>query len=412
MLGSVRGYIEHYFAPHPSQEMRHLFLSTALLNFATSAISLFEPLYLHSDAVGFTIPQILLFYGAVYLLYIFLLPLGGRICRRHGYEHTILYSSPFLILWYVSLFAIQWNKAFIPVAILSLVMQKILYWPGYHANFTAWGKKAEQGREVSNMTAIVGLMAVVAPAVGGAVIASFGYVTLFVGVAILILLSNIPLLQTPERLEPRGFDYVEAIKRPFRKKQRRSSLAFFGFGEEFIAMVAWPIFMAISIPNLTSLGLVVSLAMLINIGAVLWVGRISDEGDRGAVLRSGVFYDIASWLVRPFVAAGGLGVFLMDTFYRVSKHMLGVPLVTAVYDEARDGDSMETIIHFEMSLAAGKLSAAVLAALILVAWPNGWTGVFVLAAGFAALYSFASQPSKKNVAAIPLPVIQPTNEPL
>ena len=188
--GNVRSYIEHYFAPHPTQQVRALFVSSAILNFAVGAIALFEPLYLHS--IGYSIPKILLFYAAIYVLYFFLLPLGGRICHRHGYEHTILFSSPFLVLWYVALYAIPWHHAFIFIAMGALVMQKILYWPGYHTNFATWSTKIERGREVADMAAIVGLAAVVAPAIGGAVIAAFGYKTLIVGVAILILLSNIP----------------------------------------------------------------------------------------------------------------------------------------------------------------------------------------------------------------------------
>lgn len=409
-----RTFLEHYFAPHPSKQVKALFLSTAILNFATSAVTLFEPLYLY-ESVGFKLHEILLFYGSVYLLYFFLLPLGGRICRRHGYEHTILFSSPFLIMWFVSLYAIQWNRWFAVLAVLSLVTQKILYWPGYHANLAAFGTKGEGGREISNISAIAGLMAMIAPALGGFIIGSYGFSALFIGVAILILASNIPLLKVPEMFEPRRFDYGPALARPFKKEHRRNTVAYAGFGEEFIAMAIWPVFMSLVIPNLTSLGLVVSLAMIINVASVLYVGRLSDEGDRKAVLRSGVLYEMAAWLVRPLVAAGGLGVFLIDTFYRVSKNILGVPLIAAVYENARErgGDVMEGIIQFEMGVALGKFSAGMFAALILWAFPTGWWAVFVLAATFASLYGLASQPSKETaVAAAPLPVIQPTNEPL
>lgn len=393
--GSLRGYVEHYFAPHPTQQVRELFLSSAILNFAVSAISLFEPLYLHS--IGFSIPKILLFYAALYVLYFFMLPLGGRICRRHGYEHTILFSSPFLILWYISLFAIPWHPAFAVVALVALVFQKILYWPGYHSNFATFSTKSESGREVSNMAAIAGLAAVVAPAVGGAVIAAFGYKTLIAGVAILILLSNIPLLRTPELYEPKSFDYGDALARPFQKKNRTRTAAFFGFGEELIALVAWPLFMATVITSLTSLGVVVSLAMLLNVVAILYVGRISDEGDPVSVLRSGAFYDVASWIIRP-LTSGGLGVFLMDSFYRVSKNMLGLPLVALMYQEARDGVTMESVVHFEMSLSLGKAVAAVAAAAILWKWPTAWTAVFILAGIFAAFYAF--MPRRVLVAAV------------
>src|SRR5688500_12961480 len=253
--GHLRGYIEHYFAPHPSRPMKELFLSTALLNFATGAVMLFEPIYLHS--IGFSAVQILLFYAALYVVYFLLLPLGGKICRRHGYEHTILFSSPFLIVWYLAFFAIPTHPAFIAVAILSLAIQKILYWPGYHANFATWSDASEGSREVSTMAAVAGLAATFAPALGGLLIAAAGYKALFIGVSVIILLSNVPLLKTPELYMPQPFPYVQAVKRVFKKENRRKLIGFMGFGEELIAMVVWPLFLAIMVPDAAVLGAII-----------------------------------------------------------------------------------------------------------------------------------------------------------
>ena len=166
--GHFRHYIEHYLAPHPSTEVRELFVSTAILNFATAMVMLFEPLYLM--AAGFSLTDVVLFYLALYVLYFFALPLGGRICRAKGFEHSILYSSPFLILYYLSLFAIPFHPAFIPFAIVFLVIQKILYWPGYHANVATWGGREERGREVSNISAIAAVSSTLAPSIGGFVV--------------------------------------------------------------------------------------------------------------------------------------------------------------------------------------------------------------------------------------------------
>ena len=75
----------------------------------------------------------------------------------------------------------------------------------------------------------------------------------------LILASNIPLLRTPEFFIPKPFSYGRAIGRLFQKKHRRKFWAFVGFGEEFVALVLWPIFISTVIPNMFSLGVVMSL---------------------------------------------------------------------------------------------------------------------------------------------------------
>ncbi len=382
--GHFRSYIEHYFAPHPSQQMRELFLSRAMLDFATGSVMFFEPIYLHS--IGFSIPQVLLFYGALYVLYFLLLPLGGKICRRHGYEHTILFSSPFLIIYYLSFFAIPQSRIFIPAAIVALAIQKILYWPGYHANFATWSDKVEQGREVSTMAVLAGLAATLAPAVGGLVIATWGFRPMFIFASVLILLSNVPLLRTPELFMPQAFSYGAAMRRIAAPEQRRKLVAFMGFGEELFALVAWPIFIAMVIPNYGSLGAVISIAMLVNVAATLYVGRVSDDGGKVPVLRSGVLYAAASWAARVLVT-GGFGVFLMDSFYRVAKNMVNVPLLALLYDDARNGQVMDEVVFFEMALSLGKIAAAFAGAAIFAFLPMPWTIVFFLAAGFTALFS-------------------------
>ena len=392
--GHFRHYLEHYLAPHPSQEVRELFISTAILDFATSAVMIFEPIYLYT--LKFTLEQILLFYIAIYVFYFLLLPIGGRICRSHGYEHTILFSSPFLILYYVSFFAISYSHFFIIAAVAALVIQKILYWPSYHSNFATWSDQAEGGREVSNMSALAAFASALAPVVGGLIIAVAGFRTLFAAVAVLILASNIPMLRTPEFFVPKPFSYGAALKRLGKKENRRSFLACLGFGEELIALVLWPIFIALIIPNLFSLGAIISLSMLANVLVTLYVGSLCDDGGKLPVLRSGAVYTAGSWLARLLVG-GGLGIFLIDSFYRVAKNMIGVPLTALFYDDARRGAATETVVFFEMSLALGKILAAVLAIVIFRLFPGFWGGIFILAGIFTVFYAAMRDGSERPV---------------
>ncbi len=393
--GHLRHFIEHYLAPHPSREVKEILQSTTILDFAVSLVMVFEPIYLYSQ--GFSIEQILLFYGAVYILYFFLLPIGGRICHSHGYEHTILISSPFLILYYLSFFAIAYSRLFIVAAVISLAIQKILYWPSYHSNFATWSEQTESGREISNTWAMASFASAAAPVLGGLIAAAAGFKIIFVVAAVLILASNIPLLRTPEFFVPKPFSYGRAMGRLVQKKNRRKFLAYVGYGEEFVALVLWPIFVSTVIPDMFSLGVVMSLAMIVNVVVTLYVGGLTDDGGRLPVLRSGVFFAASSWLARLLVT-GGLGVFLIDSFYRVAKNMIGVPLTSLIYDEARGEAATETVVFFEMALSIGKILAALLAALLFSIFPDGWAAVFIMAAVFTALFAVLNEKRREAVA--------------
>lgn len=382
----LHAYIEHYFAPHPSHEVKELLFSGAILNFAIGAVALFEPIFLYK--AGFTIPQVLLLFGAMYLLYLVLLPLGGHVCRRHGNDHTILLSSPFLVTYYAALFAVSYDRRAVIVALVALAIQKILYWPGYHANFASWGKPQEGGREVADSTALIGVMNVLAPAFGGLVIATFGFPVLFLIVCVLIFVSNIPLLKLPEVYLPQPFSYRDAWTRLVDPANRDRFLAFFAYGEQLVALVAWPLYVMTVIASAVTMGIVISLSQLANVFSTLYIGRVVDEelGHRERVVRSGALYTALAWLIRPFMT-GGLGVFLSDSLYRISSQTIGIPLISLNYDAAREGDVMSAVVFLEMALALGKIVAAGLAALILYAWPSAWPAVFVLAAVFTSLYA-------------------------
>lgn len=389
--GHLRHFIEHYLAPHPSAQVKELFQSTAILDFATASVMLFEPVYLRQ--AGLSIEQILLFFLVLYVAYFLLLPLGGRICRKNGYEHSILYSSPFLILYYLSLFAIPFSRFFIISAIVSLVIQKILYWPGYHANFATWGSADERGREISNRAVISSVASTLAPVFGGLVVAFFGFKSLFGVVAGLILLSNVPLLRTPELFIPKSFAYTGAMKRIFDPAKRRQLFGFMGFGEELIALVLWPIFISLMVPNFVLFGAVISLSMLTTVLVTLYIGRLADEGSRHVLIRTGVVYASASWLIRPLIV-GGFGVFLMDAFYRVTKNTMAVPMMAVVYDEGKGDGIMESVVFFEMALSLGKIAAAALGIVILRLFPGSWPAVFIMAAVFTCLFALVREKKK------------------
>ncbi len=381
----IRQYLEHYFALHPSQEVKEMFEATAMRSLAVSMVGVFEPIYLYT--IGFSVPQILLFYIAVYAGFLVVMPLGGRICRKHGYEHTMLFSSPFLILFYLSLFAIPYSAAFIAIAVVSTIVHRVLYWPGYHANFATWMTDKESGKEVSNRFAVTALASALAPVIGSAVIVSFGFGALFIVVAALILLSNLPLLRTPEMFMPKKFSYTGAVRRFVKRFGSARFLTYFALGENFISLAVWPVFIVIMIPSLLTVGFVVSLARIVNVMVTLYVGRLTDEDSKGKILASGTVFTVGSWLIRPFVT-GPLGVFLTDSYYKVARNMVIVPFHSLGYGFARKEGVMSTVIFHEMSIAFGKLTAACLCWLAFLIFPRyPWPVVFVVAALYSALYS-------------------------
>jgi MFS family permease len=227
---------------------------------------------------------------------------------------------------------------------------------------------------------------ILGPAFGGVVIAAFGFKVLFIIAVFLILLSNIPLLLTPEKFKPVPFPYKEAMKRLVQPENRRRLFAYMGFGEEHLAGYLWPIFIFLVIKEYASIGFLVSASVFVATILTLYIGRVTDGESRREVLKIGVIFTFFTWLMRILVVSG-VGVFMSDSLYRISRRAVGVPLAAITYEEAKRTSVMNSIIFLQMALVLGKLIVSVLALVVLYFFPGSWLAIFILGAAMTLLYA-------------------------
>ncbi len=367
-----------------SRPVKELFISTAILQFAVSAVSIFEPIYLYVQ--GFSVRQIIIFFLSVYVIYFFIMPFGAKVTRAKGYEFGIISSTPFLIFYYLSLFAIPYGRIFIFTAIISFALQKMLYWPGYNADFARFTRKEEMGRSIGGMAALNYAVWIFGPFFGGLIISLFSFKILFLIVSLMIMLSNIPLMTTREIFEPRPFSYFNAYRRLFRKVNRRKFFAYLGFGEEFISIFIWPVFIYLIIGDYFSIGYIVAASVFLTLLVILYIGKAADEAGERSILKTGVVFLFFSWMAR-MAARSGLGVFLANSGYQVSSSILGIPLLAITYRQAKDYSVTKSAIFFEMSLVLGKILAGVILLVIFSLVGLQWPIVFIIAASFSLLYA-------------------------
>src|SRR5262245_35315291 len=94
-----------YFKTKLPAQIRELYLTSAMMDFAGSAIALFEPVWLWS--LGYGLQGIMGFYLLVYVPYFFLLPLGGKFVAKYGPEKSIALSTVWLVIYFLGLITIK-----------------------------------------------------------------------------------------------------------------------------------------------------------------------------------------------------------------------------------------------------------------------------------------------------------------
>ncbi len=381
------------FPEHLTPQLKSFYLSISIRNFAAAMVAIFEPIYLHS--IGFALWQIALYYAAVYALYFFVIPLGGKFVERFGFSHGIMAATFFAVVYFVCLLNIPHSPIFLALAILSLTVEKALYWIGYHSDFAFFGQTGARGREIANMALLDSFVIILGPLLGGTLITYFGYSALYAVAGIVILLSAVPLALARELVTPRILSYRQCLRELSAPHQRRVSMGLFGFGEEMILLIVWPIFIYLSFGSALGVGWAVGASTFVTMIVIMLTGWASDTRDRNAVLRMGAVFTSMAWGARLF-AASPVAVFAVDLFSRSARNILMLPMFSGVYEHASHDSIVRTVVFFEMTLCIAKAAAALCVAFLFFFVPAiSWHAAFVLAAFFSLFYLLMAKPQEQ-----------------
>ncbi len=373
--------LPRYFAEDVRTEIREMYASVAIADFAMAIVAIFEPIFLYS-VMHLSIPQILLLNALAYAVYILLIPLGAKISSKFGYAHGILFSIPFQILFWVFLYIGQGHPMFLIIGFIFYGLDKSLYWPAFHADVTRFTADQQRGREFSMLYAIVNLVAIAGPFIGGLLSQNFGIRIAFVLASAIYACSFIPLFVKKEVFTPKTYNYSDTLQ--FYKTFPKKALGYLGFGEEIILLNVWPVFLFVVVEGYEKVGALVTVATLLAALMSLYIGKITDSSSKHVLLKLGTFFYFLIWLFR-LLALTPYTVFAADSLSRTSKDMNFIPLSTLTYERAEQSHkTLAYIVFFEQSLSIGKLSSALLGALLFWLVTSVWG--FSLTAGFMVLF--------------------------
>ena len=374
-------HFPHYFAGKIRTEIEHLYSSVAIGNLAQAIIVIFEPIFLYT-VVGLTITEILGFMAAVYALYAITIVAGGKFAAKFGYFRSILLSVPFQIVYWFLILGSENNIGLLVAAALAFALQKTFYWPALHASMAQYSDKQQTAREFSVMYAIMNLMQIVGPMIGGFLSVMLGINALFVIASFIYFCSVIPLFWSKEKISKKSYRFHDTLE--LYKKYPSRFVGFFGFGEELLVLTIWPIFIYIVLTNYQDIGTLVTLATLIATGLGLYIGFYTDKHSKGSLLKAGTLIYALTWLVRiPIISP--FGTFIADALSRTTKTLVFIPTSALTYERAKKTSVIPYVIGFEQMLSLGKLLACVVGIMVFAA-TGSFVALFIVAAIFSLFY--------------------------
>ena len=285
---------------------------------------------------------------AIFLFYIiqslahitFAIP-AAKISARYGIKHAMLFSIPFLIIFFCLLYSLDVYHWPLPALSVFAGLSTALFWIPYHIDFAKFSDRKNRGKQIGFSGIVASLFSIAGPILGAILLTFVGFKVLFLIVSALLFVSIIPLFMSKEVHEPIGF----SLRGFFEGQKTKDVLSFLGHGiENKMSGIVWPLFVFIFIfgEKYTSLGLVASLTTGIAFVSTIFIGKYSDLR-RKAVLKTGSIFNSVVWVARSFIVTP-IQVFITDAFYGMSNMAMHIPFDAINYDKADKNSSVAKVI--------------------------------------------------------------------
>lgn len=368
-------------------------ISLFLQNLAAGMVGIFEPVYLYQ--LGFSLREIALFYLAVYVVYLVLIPLGSKIARRLGFVHAVAYALPVLMAYFILLAIIPVAPWAFYVAPLVFAIAKTVYWPGYHADLAFYSDQGQRGQVVGITLIATGLGVVIGPMIGGAIAEAIPFSLLFIFASIIMGLAVIPLFQHKEQFTPSKISYVEPWRALREAAMRPIYFSMGGFIEEAIALAFWPIFFLTIGGSLFNIGVLMSIASIFVLTYGYFIGRKADASDFESVTQPHAIILALSWLLRIFWPTP-VGAVIGLTASGIGKEGSIIPVYAGVYSVASKNHTVARVTAVEMALIIAKIFAFGIA-FLMTFFTDDLRSILLIAPIGALWYLIFRMPAKRDI---------------
>lgn len=299
---------------HKNIDGVHAFYINGLLrSLFMSLTTIFIPVYIYSlgikafGLVSYAIMAVAIFFIVQRALIVFLVFPLSKIIERIGFRKSITWSVVFLMISTVSLLLAEGNILYLWVATGAMGLNIPLYWISRDSALSQDIEGSRMGTKMGYVTVLENIAGLLGPFAGGAMVALFGYSSLFVFSLAILGLSTIPLYWMPPHMHKNGVSLAGFWY--FLKDNRYLHQAVANFGSamnDYGNGIIWPLILFIQGFNSENLGTVYSLVAIVTIGVQYlsgkWFDRLrarEDYADEG-VFGIASFGIAITWLVRLF----------------------------------------------------------------------------------------------------------------
>ena len=325
--------------------LNRLYAAISISTFGESLIRIFIPIYLYN--IGFSIYQILIFFGLVSLYFVILAYPVSKIVSLIGERHAMAISIPFILIYYLGLFYIQEIPILFFILPIFNSLRLTFFDFGFHLNFLQHTERKKRGSQIASISILITIAAFLAPFLGG-IIGQHNFWNLFLVSSFFMVIASYILITSKDDYAKIKFSLKGVFKNVISNKNRGNTLSFAGYAiESNIGSIIWPIFLITILGTLSKTGFIISLSLIISVLVFYIMGKITDKFNNKSLLKAGTFLYVLSWIGRIFSDTTNK-IIIIDSYHNLSQKIVHLPWSNQSYSLAQKENSFRFIIGREI----------------------------------------------------------------
>lgn len=375
-----------------SRELNTLFFLRVLRDFANKFALFFLPIYLYQ--IGSTtgiidfFPLSNLQQGLVLLaLYHLISGLVGtvsaipsaKLFKRLTYGQVFFWSQLVRLGQFIGLYYLQ-EFPFLWVLVLAAVIdgyQSPMYWQAFYTLLSKFTKKMHMGQDMGILQLLLQLVAVIAPAISGAIAIWMGLHVLFLFGLLMTLLGGILALSIAKTESRDSVSAAEFFKWLRERSFDRLALSYAGKYINDAAIYIWPLYLFILLGAVDEVGYLYTLALFLALLVTLFIGSYIDKrkSKKPFYFSGGVLTLV--WLAKTQVVSP-FSIAIADTFDRLAANVHSLFFDTVFMKRGKGHSALSFFTYREVVINATVVLFWAFFGAVFVFLEN-WQALFVLA---------------------------------
>jgi MFS family permease len=331
--------------------LTEFYVMVALRSFAIAMIQIFIPIFIFSRRNSFS--DLLVFLFFTFIAVFLFSPVAAKMLSKFGNAHTMLFSVPFLVSFFLILYFA--DVLFIGLPIIGIIygFSEAFFWMAFHDEFSTLSKTKKVGHEVGIYRSVTIISQVFGPILGALVIIFFGFNILFLIIIIFLLAGLIPLLFSKDIKPKQHFNIKNSFR--FIHKKFPLRLPFIGYGAMTLSTAwLWPLMVFLLVEAYFELGAFATVINVITVFGVLIIGFKADTISKVKLVKSGAILFSATLILRSFVRTSfqAFGMWILGA---LMWPLIDVPFEALAYAKSKHLNKLEFFVEREHALFIGRM---------------------------------------------------------